>query len=382
MDTAPACGWVLYDGACGVCARWVPYWAPTLARLGLGTAPLQAPWVGARLDVAPDTLLADIRLLLADGRHLAGADVYRYVMRRLWWAYPVYLLAATPGLRSLFDHAYHTFADRRHRISDACRLPAPSDHAASATPGRRPFLTAQWRHLVMLSYDVDPEVLAPLVPAGTTLDLWQGRALVSVVGFRFLDTRVLGAAIPWHRDFDEVNLRFYVRRDLPGGQTRHGVVFVRELVARRAVVLLARLAYNEPYRAVRMRSATPRGLSEAPGRLAYEWRIGGAWEGLAATAVDAPAVPEPGSQEAFITQHHWGYTRQRDGGTVEYEVEHSPWRVWTAGDATLATDVARLYGRAFAPALSRPPSSALVADGSPVIVYAPRRVAAAVREAG
>src|SRR3989454_5742235 len=159
---------------------------------------------------------------------------------------------------------------------------------------RRPFLTAEWRHLVMLSYEVDLDVRAPPVPAGLALDLWHGRALVSVVGFRFLDTRVLGAAIAWHRDFDEVNLRFYVRRDVPGGETRHGVVFVRELVSRLAVALLARLAYNEPYRAVRMRSATPRGASDAPGRLAYEWRIGGAWEGLAATAVGAPTAPPPG----------------------------------------------------------------------------------------
>jgi uncharacterized protein YqjF (DUF2071 family) len=227
----------------------------------------------------------------------------------------------------------------------------------------------------MQSYDVDADALAPLVPAGTALDLWRGRALVSVVGFRFLDTRVLGVAIPWHRDFDEVNLRFYVRRDVPGSETRHGVVFVGELVSRLAVALLARLAYNEPYRAVTMRSATPRGADEAPGRLAYEWRIGGDGEGLAATAVGAPAAPEPGSQAAFITQHHWGYTRQRDGGTVEYEVVHPPWRVWTAGGPTLTMDVARLYGPAFAPALARAPVSALVADGSPVSVYAPRRLA-------
>src|SRR3989441_3221142 len=179
---------------------------------------------------------------------------------------------------------------------------------------RRRFLPAEGRPLVMLSYEVDLDVLAPLAPAGLALDLWHGRALVSVVGFRFLDTRVLGAAIAWHRDFDEVNLRFYVRRDVPGGETRHGVVFVRELVSRLAVALLARLAYNEPYRAVRMRSATPRGASDAPGRLAYEWRIGGAWGGPPATAAGAPTGPVPGSQEAFITPHHWGGTRGGGGG--------------------------------------------------------------------
>ena len=242
---------------------------------------------------------------------------------------------------------------------------------------RRPLLTAEWRHLVMLNYEVDPEILTPLVPVGTTLDLWRGRALVSVVGFRFYGTRLFGAAIPGHRDFDEVNLRFYVRRELPGGETRHGVVFVRELVSRLAVALVARLAYNEPYRALRMRSETPRRESEAPGRLAYEWRIGGAWEGMAATALGAPAVPDPGSETAFITQHHWGYTRQRDGSTVEYEVEHPSWRTWAAGEATLAMDVARLYGAAFVAALGRAPVSALVADGSAVSVYPPRRLGGA-----
>lgn len=241
-------------------------------------------------------------------------------------------------------------------------------------PARRPFLTAEWRHLVMVNYEIDPEVLAPLVPAGTALDLWDGRALVSVVGFRFLDTRVLGVAIPRHRDFDEVNLRFYVRREPPGDAARHGVVFVRELVSRLAVALVARLAYNEPYRALRMRSVTPRQQTDPPGRLTYEWWIGGAWEKLSGTAIGAPAVPESGSEAAFITQHHWGYTRQRDGSTVEYEVAHPPWRTWPAGGATLTMDVARLYGAAFATALARAPVSALVAEGSAVTVYRPRRV--------
>jgi predicted DCC family thiol-disulfide oxidoreductase YuxK len=118
-------GWVLYDAGCGVCARWVPFRAPTLARLGPAVAPLQAPWVRERLALAPDVLLADIRLVLADGDHLAGADVYRYVLRRLWWAHPLYLLAIAPGTRRAFDAAYRAFADRRLRVSAACGLRPP-----------------------------------------------------------------------------------------------------------------------------------------------------------------------------------------------------------------------------------------------------------------
>jgi uncharacterized protein len=237
----------------------------------------------------------------------------------------------------------------------------------------RPFLTAEWRYLVMLNYEVDPAVLAPLIPATTVLDLWQDRALVSVVGFRFLGTRVLGLPVPLHGDFDEVNLRFYVRHQL-GGDARRGVVFVREFVPRAAIASVAWLAYNEPYRAVPMRSSVPATPVDAPGRLMYEWRAHAAWHRLAATAAGAPAVPAPGSEAAFITEHYWGYTRQRDGATLEYEVTHPMWRVWAAADPVLTADVAALYGPAFAEPLSRPPVSALVAEGSTVTVHSPRRL--------
>ena len=240
---------------------------------------------------------------------------------------------------------------------------------------RRPFLTAEWRYLVMLNYEVDASVLVPLVPRGTTLDLWQGRALVSVVGFRFLDTRLRGVAVPFHRNFEEVNLRFYVRREVPDGPARRAVVFVRELVPRAAIAGLARWAYNEPYRAVPMRSVAPAAPVAAPGRVSYDWRTGASWQSLAATATGAPVVPAPGSEAAFITEHYWGYTRQRNGSTIEYEVTHPVWRVWAADNPLLAADVVDLYGAAFAAALGRPPVSASIAEGSAVAVYPPRRVA-------
>ncbi|MDF1504346.1 DUF2071 domain-containing protein [Roseisolibacter sp. H3M3-2] len=243
-------------------------------------------------------------------------------------------------------------------------------------PARRPaFLTAEWRWLLMLNYEVPPAALAPFVPRGTTLDLWEGRALASVVGFRFLRTRVCGVPVPLHRDFDEVNLRFYVRHETAAGEVRRGVTFVRELVPRRAIALVARVAYEEPYLAVPMRSTTPPAGADAPGRLAYEWRRGGGWESVGAAAVGAPALPAAGSEEEFVTEHYWGYTPRRDGGTTEYEVAHPRWRVWAADAPTLRADVSRLYGQAFAGALAAPPRSAFVAEGSAVTVYRPRRLA-------
>ena len=124
--TSVVAGWVLYDASCGICARWVPFWAPTLRRLGLATAPLQAPGVLERTGLTPPELLEDLRLLHADGRMTSGADVYRFVLRRRWWAYPLYLLSVTAGGRQLFDWGYRTFARHRRAVSAACGLGPPA----------------------------------------------------------------------------------------------------------------------------------------------------------------------------------------------------------------------------------------------------------------
>jgi uncharacterized protein YqjF (DUF2071 family) len=228
-----------------------------------------------------------------------------------------------------------------------------------------PFLTARWTRLAMLNYEVDPGILRELVPTGTELDLWHGRCFVSVVGFQFLDTRVLGLAIPFHRDFQEVNLRFYVRR-IVRDEIRRGVVFVKEIVPRRALAWMANALYHEKYVAMPM-SHVDATQTEARS-LAYEWLHDGASCRLAAVLDGDARLPDATSEEAFITEHYWGYTRRRDGGTLEYRVEHPRWRVWNAREPELRCDVARLYGSAFAAHLTARPSSSFVADGSEVLV--------------
>lgn len=126
FTTDPPIGWVLYDDMCGFCREWIPFWGPTLRKIGLNIAPLQAPWVRPRLGLSPEELVYDIRLLFVDGRHLAGAEVYRYAVQHIWWAYPLYLFSVTPGLRRLWDWGYGAFRDHRHAISKACGLPAPT----------------------------------------------------------------------------------------------------------------------------------------------------------------------------------------------------------------------------------------------------------------
>jgi uncharacterized protein YqjF (DUF2071 family) len=240
------------------------------------------------------------------------------------------------------------------------------------SPPLRPFLTAEWRHLAMLNYRVAPEVLAPFVPAGTELDAWHGTVFVSMVGFLFLDARVLGVGVPGHRDFEEVNLRFYVRRHASDG-VRRGVVFIKEIVPRWAIATTARLLYGEKYVALPMRHAVL--PAEIPTSAEYSWRHRGVWNRLRVVPAGEPALVAAGSEEEFITEHYWGYSKLRGGGTVEYRVEHPRWRVWSAAESLLECDAAALYGPALAGPLAARPTSAFLADGSPVIVYKGERIA-------
>ena len=115
-------GWILYDDSCGFCRRWIPFWESALQRRGFSIAPLQDDWVRAKLQLSESELLHDLRLLLADGSQIRGANVYRYATRRIWWAWPIYLFSVTPGLRYVFDWGYRTFAANRFRVSAACGL--------------------------------------------------------------------------------------------------------------------------------------------------------------------------------------------------------------------------------------------------------------------
>jgi uncharacterized protein len=232
------------------------------------------------------------------------------------------------------------------------------------------FLSATWRHLLMLSYEIDPATLRPHVPQGTELDSWQGKTFISVVGFQFLDTRLLGIPVPFHCNFAEVNLRFYVRRQGPDG-VRRGVTFIKEVVPRAALAAVARWVYNENYVALPMRSDVrlPDEATGRPGIAEYRWAFGARWHALRAEFAGCPSMPLRGSEAEFIAEHYWGYVSQRNGRTLEYRVEHPPWRVWDTTRAELDCDVAGFYGEPYCDTLRRPASSAFVAEGSAVTVY-------------
>lgn len=233
-----------------------------------------------------------------------------------------------------------------------------------------PFLTTEWRYLAILNYAIDVDALTPYLPPGTELDDCDGKTYISLVGFLFLNTKVLGIPIPLHRNFEEVNLRFYVRRRLDG-EIRRGVVFIKEVVPRAAIALVARLAYNENYVAMPMshelRFADKEHL--APEFACYTWGRGRRECRLSIAPTGRPRAITRGSTEEFIAEHYWGYTTRRNGTTAEYRVDHAPWNLWDVHKASFEGEAAELYGRTFASVLRREPDSAFLADGSPVVVY-------------
>jgi uncharacterized protein len=236
------------------------------------------------------------------------------------------------------------------------------------------FLTAEWRKLIMAQYPIDPAILAPYLPRGLELDLYQNTCYVSLVGFLFDRVRLKGIPIPFHTRFEEVNLRFYVRRTEPDGTRKRGVVFIREFVPRAAITLLANALYEEPYTTLPTRyslTTTPQSLD-----VQYSWKHRGTWQSLAVAASPTPQPIAAGSEEEFLTEHYWGYTKRRDGSTSEYEVRHPRWQIYPIQQATIVANFAELYGPNFAALNTQQPSSVLLAEGSAVSVHSGTRLSA------
>ncbi len=236
-----------------------------------------------------------------------------------------------------------------------------------------PFLSARWRNLIVINYEIEPAVLRPLLPLGTEIDLFENKALLSVIAFNFERTKLFGIipTVPV-TDFEEINLRFYVHRKV-GNEVRKGVVFVKEVVPSALIAATARILYNEPYEARPMSHSFAQFDEISGGSLSYQMSVGNQTVSVEATTDGEHRPLRDESIEQFILEHYWGYTHQDDGTTSEYRVAHEPWRYWETTAATVTGDIASLYPASFREALNKPPHSTFVARGSPVKVFAYQR---------
>ena len=224
------------------------------------------------------------------------------------------------------------------------------------------FLTARWQDLIMANYEVEPSLLAARVPRGTELDLHEGKCFVSLVGFMFLDTRVLGLPVPFHVNFEEVNLRYYVKREVDG-ELKRAVCFVKEIVPRYAIATVARVMYGEPYECWRMSH------ERTDTTVSYSWSRHGVTNRLAVDIDESLGVPPEGSHGEFIIEHYWGYTSRGGVRVDEYKVEHPKWELFSVRNEQLDVDFGGTYGSEFAFLTDVSPFSVLLAKGSEVAVY-------------
>jgi uncharacterized protein len=231
------------------------------------------------------------------------------------------------------------------------------------------FLTAEWNNILMLNYAVDAALLERFVPSGTELDVFEGKTYLSLVGFEFNRSRIFGFTMPFHQAFEEVNLRFYVRRS-----SRRGVVFIQELVPRYAVAAVARFVFKENYSCVPMAHRIETHAEVDAVEAEYAWGSGPGRCLMRIETEGACFLPPDGSASQFITEHYWGYAAQPGGGCLEYEVQHPRWRVRKAKRISFSGNTVGLYGAQIARALMRNPDSAFLAEGSPVTVFKGARI--------
>lgn len=233
------------------------------------------------------------------------------------------------------------------------------------------FLKAQWRHLAFANYEVHPEVLQPYLPKGTELDLWNGKCYVSLVAFLFLETQVFGVKVPGHVNFEEVNIRFYVKR-FDGKAWKRGVVFVKEIVPKHAIAFVANTFYKEKYERLPMRHA----FSEAKNSKTYAfgWKKNGNWNTFSVDTKKVAGDIQIGSETEFITEHYFGYSRQDAETTFEYEVKHPRWQQFEVSDFKIDVDFEAVYGKEFAFLKDLKPTSVFLADGSAISVENKTRI--------
>lgn len=227
------------------------------------------------------------------------------------------------------------------------------------------FLRAEWRKLAMANYAIEPSLLAPYLPKGTELDIWNNTCYVSLVGFMFLNTSLKGFKVPFHTNFEEVNLRFYVKR-FDHTEWKRGVVFIKEFVPKPALTFVANTFYGEHYETIPMKHDIRQDASSGQLHVEYSWKSG-EWNSFQVTTHSQPVDISEGSEAEFITEHYWGYTR-RELETSEYAVEHPRWQVYPVTNYKIDVNFGRLYGPSFECLSKQKPLSVFLAEGSEIVV--------------
>ncbi len=377
---------VFYDGDCATCHFIVKFLLKRRNNQRFRFVALQAT-AGTDLELKIreylDLDLTSSLVVWKNGELWGQASAVFAIISELGWAWKGLLLFRLFPL-VLLNALYNQYATRRYQIAGRARTPnicdvlSPSQRtlfpnewpevSLTFPPRREVFLSAQWRELILLNFEVPSLILQDYLPAGVEVDNWNGQTLVSLVGFSFAGTSILGMSLPWASDFEEVNLRFYVKRTVVenGISTqRRGVVFIREIVPFSSIATTANLFYGERYTRLPMKHETK--ISGQSKEVSYQWNDKGGVCAIRASFEGDPYPLEKGSLAEFITEHYYGYAKKSSLTSTEYEVEHPPWRVWPDSNIRVEGDYGRFYPEVFRPYLKKP-HSMFIAEGSPIRV--------------
>ncbi|WP_272150030.1 YqjF family protein [Tenacibaculum aiptasiae] len=226
------------------------------------------------------------------------------------------------------------------------------------------FLKAEWRKLLMVNYQITPEVLKPFVPNGTELDFYNDKCYISLIGFMFKNTKLLGLKIPFHINFEEVNLRFYVKRK-DNGVYKRGVVFIKEIVPKPVITFVANTIYNENYETLPMKHEW--GEKDGSFNVSYQWRTNGKWNLIEAVVKNEQLKMKDNSEIEFISEHYWGYAKNK-AQTTEYEVKHPKWKYYPLKSYNVNVDFLASYGKDFEFLNELQPTSVFLLEGSEISV--------------
>ena len=227
------------------------------------------------------------------------------------------------------------------------------------------FLSARWENIIMANYEVPPDVLTPYLPKGVELDFYNDKTYVSLVGFMFKNSKLFKIPIPLLGTFEEINLRFYVKRS-EGDAIKRGVVFINETVPYKLVAWLANKLYKEHYTAILTKNNIVN--AESTKNIKYEWKLNKKWNHIATTVEQKNTAMLQGSIEEFIFEHYYGYTRLNSQNSLEYKVNHPRWNVNKVIDYSINCDFKSMYGIDFSFLSRRQPDSVMVAEGSAVTI--------------
>jgi uncharacterized protein YqjF (DUF2071 family) len=228
------------------------------------------------------------------------------------------------------------------------------------------FLKAYWKNLILINYSIDPEILQPYIPNGTTLDLHNGKCYISLVGFMFKNTRVLGLKLKNHVNFEEVNLRFYVKQN-----NKRGVVFIKEIVPKPLITIIANSIYKEHYQTMKMKHTINE--NKKSNFYQYQWLIDNEWQSISVTTEKIPKIIMEDTLDEFITEHYFGYTKN-GSKTLEYEVKHPKWKHLQVIGYDIDVDFKKTYGQSFKFLSSKKPKSVILAIGSKITIRGKKKL--------